>query len=86
VGGGAVSGYHASGWGFHGHSGSDKFWGNLNNGWIVASVVNFQQFNVGGHVDLVDPDGQQLNWYVDSCGLASYTADMMITGPVGLPF
>jgi hypothetical protein len=88
VGGGAVSGYHASGWGFHGHSGSDKFWGNLNNGWIVASVVNFQQFNVGSgsHVDLVDPDGQQVNWYADNCGMASYTADMLITGPAGLPF
>jgi hypothetical protein len=91
VGGGGVSGYHASGWGWHGNSGNDQFWTNLKlaNGWVLYSVDNFQKDTVGGgsHADAV-PVSQgdaQVNWYVDNCGLASYTGDMIITGPVGVP-
>jgi hypothetical protein len=87
--------YHASGWGFSGNSGNDQFSANLNNGWVLDMVTQLQWEYVGGGSTatewFVSPAGTPnpqvgVPWHVDNCGMIWYSADIIITGPIGVPY
>ncbi len=87
--------YHASGWGFSGNSGNDQFSANLNNGWVLDMVTPLQWEYVGGGSTatewFVSPTGTPtpqvgVPWHVDNCGMIWYSGDIIITGPIGVPY
>jgi hypothetical protein len=92
-------GFHASGWGFSGESGNDGFWlspsQTLNNDWVVDSVTSLSGWKIGNGSSATEAwasqpgatnPGVNVNWYSDNCGAILYTGDIMVTGPVGMPY
>jgi hypothetical protein len=93
------TGYHGSGWGFHGNSGNDQFWvtAPLNNGWVFDSAGVGWEVKVGD-VSQANLDSNTtsapgtpsptvgVDWYVGNCGAIPYEGYVSITGPVGVPF
>ena len=92
-------GYHASGWGFHGNGGNDRYWVTtpLQNGWVLDSASATWQTKVGDvSTASEDPNttsapgtpspGLGVDWYVGNCGMVLYDGHMIITGPKGVPF
>jgi hypothetical protein len=94
-----LGGYHASGWGFHGNGGTDQFFVTtpLQNGWVLNSASANWSEKVGD-VSTASEDANTtsapgtpspnlgVDWYVGNCGMILYYGNMIITGPVGVPF
>jgi len=94
-----LGGFHASGWGFGGNSGTDNFWvtAPLNNGWVLDSASASWTTKVGdvstARMDWYSTSAKGtpspnlgVDWYVGNCGMVVYAGHMIITGPVGVPF
>lgn len=89
-------GYHASGWGFSGETGNDRFWPSpvLQNGWVLSSVSSLSGDKIGnGSFANEAPTSPGTNspnvsvsWKADNCGVIFYWGDMTITGPAGVAF
>ena len=91
-------GYHASGWG-GGETGSDAFYTpfDLKNGWVVDYVTDLSWAGYGGGSYAAEagasPSGAtnpnvnvNVNWKADACGAIIYTGDIIIIGPLGMPY
>jgi len=88
-------GYHASGYGFSGESGSDSFFPFWINGWVFESASPIQGYYKGTfhqpEYQFTGPVGSMapvvtVSWYADNCGMILFFGDVYISGPRGVPY
>ena len=88
-----LQGYHSSGWG-NGGSGYDTFNATLHNGWVLDSVTPLQWDYFGGSVNATERPlwstasipQEGVQWRIDSCTMIEYWADIVVTGPIDVPY
>jgi len=88
-----VDGYHASGPGLNSGEGRDVLVCQLKNGWTFDHYEwKYQNGILGGPFGAApDPAGSgninlSIAWFYDVFGSAEYSLDVVITGPLGVPF